>query len=88
MRSKAVDLRDGDVATPLADSLPRLRRLVSPYTGIVRLSFQLMAAPGDPKMAHVTCISANSAATIGGGGPDYSGGINPSYDYGSRPRAS
>jgi ribosomal protein S12 methylthiotransferase accessory factor len=80
MRSKAVDLRDGDVATPLADSLPRLRRLVSPYTGIVRLSFQLMAAPGDPKMAHVTCISANSAATIGGGGPDYSGGINPSYD--------
>jgi ribosomal protein S12 methylthiotransferase accessory factor len=75
-----MDVRDGDVATPLSESLPRLRQLVSPYTGIVRLAFQMMAAPGDPKMAHVTCISANSASTVGGGGPDYSGGINPSYD--------
>jgi len=75
-----VIVRDADTVTPLSDSLPRLRRLVSPYTGIVRLSFQMMAAPGDPKMAHVTCISANSRDTIGGGGADYSGGINPSYD--------
>src|ERR1700733_12901954 len=69
---------DVDVPTPLSESLPRLRRLISPYTGIVRLAYQVLASPGDPRMHNVTCISANSEPTIGAGGNDYSGGISAS----------
>lgn len=69
---------DVDVQTPLSESLPRLRRLVSPYTGIVRLAYQVLASPGDPRMHNVTCISSNSEPTIGAGGNDYSGGISAS----------
>lgn len=69
---------DVDVQTPLSESLPRLRRLVSPHTGIVRLAFGVLASPGDPRMHNVTCISSNSVPTIGAGGNDYSGGISAS----------
>lgn len=63
--------------TPLDRSLPRLKKLLSPFTGIAHLRFHMMAQPSDPRMWHITCLAANSMPTIGSAVPKYSGGIHP-----------
>jgi ribosomal protein S12 methylthiotransferase accessory factor len=66
--------------TPLSVSLATLRKLHSPYTGIVRVAFDMLTSPSDPEMWHVTCVSTNSSLTLGAGAPEISGGINPSRE--------
>lgn len=63
--------------TPLEQSLPILKKLLSPYTGIAHLRFHMMAQPSDPRMWHVTCLAADARLTIGAPVPLYSGGIHP-----------
>lgn len=76
-----MDTVKGDLGvTPLTVGLSTLRKLLSPYTGIARLEFEMLTLPGDPKMWHVACLSTNSSLTIGAGAPEVTGGINPSRD--------
>jgi ribosomal protein S12 methylthiotransferase accessory factor len=63
--------------TPLERSLPLLKKLLSPFTGIAHLRFHMMAQPSDPRLWHVTCLTADSHLTIGTNVPKYSGGIHP-----------
>lgn len=52
-------------ATPLDESLARLRRLASPYVGIVRAQRRLLAAPGDSRLFRVACEVAADDRLLG-----------------------
>lgn len=64
--------------TPLADSLPRLRTLVSPYTGIVTSTAELLSSPDDSRLVKIACHTADFRDLLGvaldsrpaGTGPD------------------
>lgn len=67
--------REGTLAaTPLAESARRFRRLVSPYTGLVRGAEQTLASRDDTRLIHVECATGDCAAlhgvpgTVAGGG--------------------
>jgi len=52
-------------ATPLAESLPRLETLVSPYTGIVRRLHALLAAPDDARLIRIGATTADTSTLTG-----------------------
>jgi len=52
-------------ATPLAESLPRLETLVSPYTGIVRRVHALLAAPDDARLIRIGATTADTSVLTG-----------------------
>jgi len=52
-------------ATPLAESLGRLETLVSPYTGLVRFTYEVLAAPDDARLVRVGSESTDHAALLG-----------------------
>jgi len=51
--------------TPLADSLERLRTLVSPHTGIVGGAGRLLAAPDDIRLVSVYCETGEGGDVVG-----------------------
>jgi len=51
--------------TPLADTLQRLRTLVSPHTGIVRGAERLLAAPDDIRLVSVFCETGEGGDVVG-----------------------
>lgn len=52
-------------ATPLADSLARLETLVSPYTGLVRFTYEVLAAPDDARLVRIGSEATDHAALLG-----------------------
>jgi ribosomal protein S12 methylthiotransferase accessory factor len=73
-------LLDATRPTPLAASLPRLRTLVSPYTGIVQRAIEIMHAPDDARMFHVAALTSNGRGVIGENANRYNGGMNDTFD--------
>jgi ribosomal protein S12 methylthiotransferase accessory factor len=70
-------------AEPFVDrveSLRRLRRLVSPYVGIVRDVGELMRMPDDARLVRVGCRLADSLATVGARLEVHPGGSGTSRD--------
>lgn len=52
-------------ATPLADSFARLETLVSPYTGLVRFTYEVLAAPDDARLVRIGSEATDHAALLG-----------------------
>ena len=74
-------LRANARRTPLAQSLPRLTSLVSPYTGIVPFTGQILSVTDDAPLFHVAAVTTKSKALIGFEANLYSGGISPTRDH-------
>lgn len=51
--------------TPVAESLQRLERLVSPFTGLVRAVDLMTYGPDDPRLFRFACSVASDASIIG-----------------------
>jgi len=66
--------------TPLSVSLPILRSLASPLTGIVPFTQQLLPTTDDARLFHVASITGDSSEVIGSASNRYNGGINFTYD--------
>jgi ribosomal protein S12 methylthiotransferase accessory factor len=66
--------------TPLAESLARLRTLVSPYCGLVRGVSDLTAAPDDSRLVRVGCRLADLEPLIGFSTDFRAGGSAPVRD--------
>ena len=66
--------------TPLEISLPRLKSLASPLTGIVPFTQQLLPATDDARLFHIASITGESEAVIGSSANRYNGGISVTYD--------
>lgn len=62
--------------TPLETSLPRLKALVSPLTGIVPFTTPMLPATDDARLFHVASTTANAESLIGAATNRYSGGID------------
>ena len=69
-----------DTFTPLAESLARLRTLVSPYCGLVRGVSDLTAAPDDARLVRVGCRVADLEPLIGFSTDFRAGGSAPARD--------
>jgi len=67
-------------ATPLSETLPRLRSFVSPLTGVVRLVSATMAAPDEHRLVSIGCELADGEPTIGIALESYTGGEHWSAD--------
>lgn len=71
----------GDVQrTPLSISLPILKSLASPLTGIVPFTQQLLPTSDDARLFHVASVTGDSTEVIGSASNRYNGGINFTYD--------
>ncbi len=68
------------IFTPLAESLLRLRTLVSPYCGLVRGVSDLTAAPDDARLVRVGCRLAELEPLIGFSTDFRAGGSAPDRD--------
>lgn len=66
--------------TPLAVSLPILKSLASPLTGIIPFTQQLLPTTDDARLFHVASVTGDSSEVIGSSSNRYNGGINFSYD--------
>jgi ribosomal protein S12 methylthiotransferase accessory factor len=51
--------------TPLAESLPRLETLVSPYTGLIGTADEVLSAPDDIRAFTFSCETAEARGLIG-----------------------
>lgn len=76
----SVSAAESGTFTPLADSLARLRRLVSPYCGLVRGVSDLTAAPDDARLVRVGCRLADLEPLIGFSTDYRAGGSAPGRD--------
>src|SRR6478736_4781557 len=66
--------------TPAAATLPRLRSLVSPLTGVVRRLSETLAAPGELRLVGIGCELADGRPTIGTPLESYTGSEHWSRD--------
>jgi len=64
--------------TPLARTLPILESLVSPYTGIVRSTVELLRGHHEARLASVGCRLCATDEVLGTTSVDHTGGINAS----------
>lgn len=62
--------------TPLERSLPLLKGLVSPLTGIVPFTTPMLPSTDDARLFHVSSTTANAESLIGAATNRYSGGID------------
>ena len=62
--------------TPLERSLPLLKSLVSPLTGIVPFTTPMLPSTDDARLFHVASTTANAESLIGAAANRYSGGID------------
>jgi ribosomal protein S12 methylthiotransferase accessory factor len=62
--------------TPLERSLPLLKSLVSPLTGIVPFTTPMLPTTDDARLFHVASTTANAESLIGAATNRYSGGID------------
>jgi len=65
--------------TPLEKSMPILRSLTSPLTGIIPFTQQLLPVTDDARLFHVASITCDAEAVIGSPSNRYNGGINFTY---------
>ncbi len=71
----------GDVTrTPLSVSLPILKSLASPLTGIIPFTQQLLPTTDDARLFHIASVTGDSEKLIGSASNRYNGGINVTYD--------
>jgi len=56
-----------------AETLPALRSLVSPYTGVVRVAGELMRGADDSRVVNVSCLLADGEPTVGPAIVDHAG---------------
>jgi ribosomal protein S12 methylthiotransferase accessory factor len=66
----------GRAPTPIDEALRRLRKLVSPYVGIVREAYELMAAPNETRLVSFGCSLARGGPVLGAETVAYTGGSN------------
>jgi ribosomal protein S12 methylthiotransferase accessory factor len=66
--------------TPIGAALPRLRALLSPYVGIVREAYELMAAPNETRLVSFGCSLARGGPVLGAETVAYTGGANRDRD--------
>ncbi|HEY0384227.1 MAG TPA: YcaO-like family protein [Candidatus Elarobacter sp.] len=66
--------------TPLERSLPKLRTLLSPLTGIVPATWRVLNATEDPPFHHVCSLTTDTRALLGVEANKINGGIAPSAD--------
>ena len=66
--------------TPLSVSLPLLKSLASPLTGIVPLTQHMLPTTDDARLFHISSVTCDSSALIGSPSNRYNGGINSTYD--------
>jgi ribosomal protein S12 methylthiotransferase accessory factor len=66
--------------TPLERSLPRLKSLTSPLTGVVPFTQQLLPTTDDARLFHVASITCESEAILGSSSNRFNGGISVTYD--------
>jgi ribosomal protein S12 methylthiotransferase accessory factor len=62
--------------TPLERSLPMLKSLISPLTGIVPFTTPMLPSTDDARLFHVASTTANAESLIGAATNRYSGGID------------
>jgi ribosomal protein S12 methylthiotransferase accessory factor len=75
-------------ATPLAESLPRLETLVSPYTGVVRRLHTLLAGPDDARLIRIGATTADTAGLTGADSEPLEGGAGGWAELADRARAA
>ena len=59
--------------TPVAESLPRLRTFVSPFTGVVRSLGETLHAPDEHRLISIGCQLADALPVIGESLDSYTG---------------
>ena len=64
--------------TPLGVALPRLEAVVSPHTGIVRSTVELLRGHGEARFVGTGCLLAATDEVLGIGTVDHAGGANVS----------